>query len=580
MIGPRETAPPALWEVRSRSIVDVLLRRASSTPAETAYVFLHRDGSGHTDQLSYGRLLQRAGAIAARVGEAGAPGDRVVLLFPPGLDFICAFFGCLLASRIAVPTYVPSPRRGLDRLAGIVADCGATVALGPREVVAALAPALAPIVSFPALECIVTDDLVDVRADQRAVRAAGSDTIALLQYTSGSTGSPKGVVIDHANLMHNLEVIRQAFGHTQQTRGVSWLPPYHDMGLIGGILQPLYVGFPVVLMSPLTFLQAPVLWLEAISRFGATVSGGPNFAFDLCVRRIGDAEASRLDLRHWEVAFVGAEPVNPDTLERFAQRFEPCGFRRESFLPCYGLAESTLMATGRRKGEGPIVTAFSADELGRGRAEATGQGGKRLVSCGRAAGARAIIVDPETGRRRAQGEVGEIWIAGPSVARGYWNNREETEATFGAGREGGEARFLRTGDLGFEFEGQLYVTGRIKELLIIRGRNFLPQDIERTVEASHPHLRRGGCAVFSVDVQGEERLVVMQEIEPRHFAHEGLTATIRDAVSREHELQVYRVVFLRPGSIPKTTSGKPQRHAARAAFLAGSHEATEGRGAH
>ncbi|HLE83323.1 MAG TPA: condensation domain-containing protein, partial [Thermoanaerobaculia bacterium] len=382
-----------------------------------------------------------------------------------------------------------------------------------------------------------------------------------------------------------LELIRRGFGVGPADRAVIWLPPYHDMGLIGGLLEPVYADFPVVLFSPMAFLQRPQRWLAAISRHRATVSGGPSFAYELAARKAAADPA--LDLSSWAVAFNGAEPIRADTLERFARAFAPCGFRREAFYPCYGLAEGTLFVTGAERGAGAAVAGFSGGELAGHRAvrREAGDDRRALVASGRSpAGQRLVVVEPETGAPCPPGTVGEIWVAGPSVARGYWRRPEETARAFGARLPGGEGPYLRTGDLGFLDAvegGLLFVTGRIKDLMILRGRNVYPQDIEATVEGAHPALRPGGSAAFSIDLEGgagaggEEGLVVVQEVR-REALREGFpavaaaaAAAVRRAVAEEHEARLHALVLSRPATLPKTSSGKVRRHAARAAYLGG-----------
>ncbi|MEO1593250.1 MAG: AMP-binding protein, partial [Cyanobacteria bacterium J06632_22] len=395
-----------------------------------------------------------------------------------------------------------------------------------------------------------------------------SDTLALLQYTSGSTGYPKGVMVSHANLMQNLATIHQRFGHNSDSRGVIWLPPHHDMGLIGGILQPVYSGFPVTLMSPELFLRQPICWLRAISEFRATTSGGPNFAYEYCRQRTTPEQRKGLDLSSWQVAFTGAEPVRIGTLSKFSQTFSEHGFSPEAFYPCYGLAESTLFVAGGEKHQPPVVRNLDQTALGQGRAVAEAGGeAARMVSCGQPA-ETVKIVDSKTGQFCEDGRVGEIWLSGPSVAQGYWQNRAATKETFQASLEDGSGPYLRTGDLGFYDGQQLYVTGRLKDLIIIRGQNHYPQDIEQTVAESHPDLRPIGAAL-GFEQDGEERLVIFQEVERRALRSLDsalIFAAIRAAVSRHHGLQIHALWLLKPGQIPQTTSGKVQRYACRTAF--------------
>ncbi|HEY0605644.1 MAG TPA: HAD-IIIC family phosphatase, partial [Herpetosiphonaceae bacterium] len=560
------------------TLVKVLGYRALHSPGRLAYTFLI-DGESHEDRLTYGDLDRRARAIAATItGSLGAQvrpvaGARALLLFPPGNDYIAAFFGCLYAGVIAVPVYPPRGNHNLSRLQSIAEDARPAVVLTTTRIVTDLERHLDHMPDLATLPWLSTDQLAPTTDDEWQLPALSGGDLAFLQYTSGSTGQPKGVMLSHANLLHNLGLMAACFEHTSDSRGVSWLPPYHDMGLIGGILQPLYSGFPVTLMSPVAFLQRPLRWLQVISRTRATTSGGPNFAYDLCARKIAPEQIADLDLSSWDVAANGAEPIRPETLERFATTFAAAGFRRSTFYPCYGLAEATLIVAGGRKRALPITMAVDNNALALNQvvaAEAGDEGAQTLVGCGTTLDSQLItIANPDTHRPCAPGEVGEIWVSGPSVAQGYWRCPELTAATFQARLDGADERtFLRTGDLGFERDGELFVTGRIKDLIIIRGRNHYPQDIEQTVEQSHAALRLGGSAAFAIEVGGEERLVVVQEIERGNGDLDlaPVISAIRRAIAEQHELQTYAVVLIRHGSIPKTSSGKIQRHACRAAF--------------
>jgi acyl-CoA synthetase (AMP-forming)/AMP-acid ligase II len=408
-----------------------------------------------------------------------------------------------------------------------------------------------------------------------------SDTPVILQYTSGSTASPRGVILTHANIARNTAMIQQNFPLGPESSTVFWLPPYHDMGLIGGILQPLCTGFPVTLMSPVSFLQRPARWLQAISRFRATCSGGPNFAYDLCVRGISEEEKDGLDLSCWSVAFSGAEPIRKETLDEFSAAFERCGFRRSSLHPCYGLAEATLMATGINSVEGLKFETVSRSALEQNRMEtvdtADGNGDTlTLVSSGRAAGCQEVrIIDPASLEPCLPGHIGEVWIAGPNVALGYWGRPEKTHETFRAALASGEGPFLRTGDLGFMLHSELYITGRLKDLIIIHGQNHYPNDIEFTAQRSHSALKPSSSAAFSVSRDGSERLVIVQELNHRHGDLQAVTTSIMRAVSETHDIRVDDVVLVKIGSIPRTTSGKIQRYLCRAAYLAGSLARTQ-----
>jgi amino acid adenylation domain-containing protein len=556
------------------TLVELLRRRAADIPNQRAYEFL-LDGETNGIALTYADLERQAKAIAAWLQSCRAAGERALLLYPPGLDYIAAFLGCLYAGVIAVPAYPPRRKRGLPRVQAIAVDSDADYVLTTTAVQAAirrLSDQEAGYERLAALRWLTTDTLPIDASDDWCEPDINEHTLAFLQYTSGSTGTPKGVMVSHGNLLHNERMIKEAFEHTRQEVIVGWLPLYHDMGLIGNVLQPLYLGVPCVLMSPVHVLQKPVRWLSAISRYRATTSGGPNFAYDLCVRQISDAQRCSLDLSTWTVAFNGAEPIRPDTLRRFTETFRSCGFRQEAFYPCYGLAEATLLVTGGEAGNPPVIrsigTAFDDRHIDSPSADRV----QMLVGCGTARLDQQIrIVHPELRTQCADGQVGEVWISGKSVARGYWRQKEETETTFHARlADTGEGPFLRTGDLGLLDHGELFIAGRLKDLIIIRGRNHYPHDIERTVEESHSVLRADAGAAFSIVEQGEERLVVVQEAELRvkAFDHEAAIAAIREAVAHEHELSVSVVVLIKPGTLPKTSSGKVQRRLCRTKYLA------------
>jgi natural product biosynthesis luciferase-like monooxygenase protein len=559
---------------RCSTLVDLLCQRATEQPDRLAYTFL-TDGEGEEATLTYGELDRMARSCAALLQSMGATGERVLLLYPPGPAYIAAFFGCLYAGAIAVPVYPPRQNRTISRIASIIADAQPAVALTTSRILSRIRPLFAGASDLNSMrwQCF-EGEASGAQSDWRELAITG-DTLAFLQYTSGSTGAPKGVMLSHRNLLHNSALLAHSFEYTPESHCVSWLPVYHDMGLIGGVLQPLYGGYPGTLMSPASFLQRPVRWLEAISRCRATISGGPNFAYELCVRRIDAEQLPSLDLSSWSTAFNGAEPIRADTLNRFAEMFGPCGFRREAFFACYGLAEATLIVSGSQRSDPPIVRYFQTEELERhqGR-EGTAEDGRPLVGCGRGLlDTQVIIVDPETLTKRLPERVGEVWFSGGSVAEGYWNRLDETSQTFRAFTSDAlEGPFLRTGDLGLLQGGELFITGRLKDLIIIRGLNHYPQDIEQTAERSHPSLRPGCGAAFSVDVNGEERLVVVQEIERKQADFDAIIDKIRLCVAQEHELQPFAVVLIKSGSLPKTSSGKTQRRACRAAFLNGTLE--------
>ncbi|NGZ59808.1 MAG: non-ribosomal peptide synthetase, partial [Nitrospira sp. LK265] len=557
------------------TLVDLARHRADSFTDRTAYTYL-TDGESESCEVTYGELDRQSRVIAAWLQSLGAQGERAILLYPPGLDYIAAFFGCLYAKVVAVPAYPPQRKRTLGRLRAILADSGATFALTTTKIRAGierLSCQDSGIDELRKVQWIETDALPQDIESAWKQPVLTAHTLAFLQYTSGSTGSPKGVMVSHENLLHNQRMIQQAFGHTGETTVLGWLPLYHDMGLIGNVLEPRYLGRPCVLMSPVHFMQKPLRWLSAISRYRATTSGAPNFAYDLCVRRISAEERDELDLSSWSVAFNGAEPIHAGTLDRFSEKFGPCGFRREAFYPCYGLAEATLFVTGAEAGAAPVLKTVEKAAMERGEMIDGSQAGtstQRLVGCGRTgADQQVIIVDPETSSRRPHGQVGEIWVKGASVGQGYWNRPEATAVTFSATTaDTAEGPFLRTGDLGVIQDGELFVVGRLKDLIIIRGRNHYPHDIEITVQESHQSLKSGGGAAFSIPINDEEQLIVVQEVVGASTVDlDSVASGISRAVTEYHEIQVHAVVLIKPGTLPKTSSGKVQRHLCRARFL-------------
>jgi 8-amino-7-oxononanoate synthase len=559
------------------NLVDLLQHRALHQAQDRAFTYLV-DGENEQIQWTNAQLAERARMIAAKLQSMGLAGERALLLYPAGLDFIAAFFGCLYAGVVAVPAYPPRRNRSLARIQSIVDDAQARVALTTAPVFERIVPHLDQTPELKKVSWVATDELpLEMASDWREPDVHG-DTLAFLQYTSGSTGIPKGVVLTHANLMHNSALIAYAFEHTRSGAGVFWLPSYHDMGLIGGILQPLYIGQTSMLFSPMSFLQRPFRWLQAISRYRFTISGGPNFAYDLCVDKVTPEQLATLDLSSWRLAFNGAEPVRAATLERFATKFEPCGFRPEAFYPCYGMAESTLIITGGFKSALPVVRSFDSKALENNQVvDAVGdeEGAQEIVGCGSILlDQKLAIVDPQTLIRVADDQVGEVWVSGPSVAQGYWNRPEQTEQIFRAYlQDTGEGPFLRTGDLGFLKDGELFITGRLKDLMIIRGRNYYPQDIEQTAGKSHPRLRVGQAAAFTVEIDGRQRMVLVHEVERRQNRElDPVFEAIRHEVAAEHELPVDVIVLIKAGSIPKTSSGKIQRHAARQEYLDGTLE--------
>ena len=563
-------------ETKFRTLVEALRERAQRQPDQYAYRFLG-DGRALTGSLTYSQLDERARSIAASLQSTAPPGARVLLIYHQGLDYIAAFMACLYAGVIAVPTYPPKRNRPDARLASIVENCAPAVLLTNSNILSDLSLRIENAPQLKNVPWINTDDVND-NADQWRDPNVADDTLAFLQYTSGSTSAPKGVMVSHHNLVHNLLDLDAGWKHDANSVMVSWLPLFHDMGLIYGALEPLLMGFACYLLTPASFLQSPACWLEAISQYGGTHSAAPNFAFDLCVHSVPDEKMSSLDLRSWRMALNAAEPVRDETIRRFQQKFAACGLRPNVVVPGFGLAENTLKVTATHVGDAYQVCHLNSDALGDHRiidAPAPGVGVQSFASCGPVDDAAQVrIVDPESFKQCAAGRVGEIWTAGRSKALGYWGRGPETRETFAAQMVGAPGQsYLRTGDLGFVRDGRLYVAGRLKDLLIIRGLNHYPQDIEKTVEECHPALRPNCGAAFSVEIDGQEQLVIAQEVERIHRRKTDpgqIIAAVRKALAESHDLQAYAIVLLRTATVPKTSSGKIQRHACKQRFLDGS----------
>ncbi|MCP4661793.1 MAG: amino acid adenylation domain-containing protein [bacterium] len=558
----------------SATFVEISRHRATAQPEQLAFSFLGA-GNEATAQLTFEALDRQARAIAVELRRWCSVGDRALLLYPPGLDFIRAFFGCLYAGVVATPAYPPRANQKTSRLRAILSDAQAATVLTTQSIRSG-ASELEEGWGASALGWLATDTLGDERAEEWREPAIGADTLALLQYTSGSTGTPKGVMVSHENLIYNQRMLTAGFGTDEDSVVVSWLPLFHDMGLIGKMLHAHFVGVPCYLMSPMSFLKRPFVWLDAISRYRATLSGAPNFAYDLCVRRIPDEQAAGLDLSSWDVAFNASEPIRAATLQSFLQKFACRGFRKEAFYPCYGLAEATVMVSGGVKLAGQVFDRPDAPARGSDRTAEAAMEEREVerIGCGRTVLDQEIrIVDPETFEELPPGQVGEVWVSGPHIARGYWRKPTETRETFQAQLRGTDrdahGSFLRTGDLGFLKGGELFITGRLKEILIIRGRNYYPQDLEKTVEACHPALRPHGGAAFSVEVDDEERAVFVQEVVRSHSQADfgEIFVAIRQAVTEEHDLNVHAIVLIKSGSLARTSSGKIQRRACRRAYL-------------
>ncbi|KPM53866.1 hypothetical protein ACG83_23215 [Frankia sp. R43] len=555
-------------------------------PDRALFTFLP-DGAEADPSLTFSMVDARAGVIAANLHAQADPGSRALLLFGAGLDFIVAFFGCLYAGVVAVPVHLPHPTqraRGVLRLAGIAEDAQPAVVLTTSAVRAATEPAVKVIPEFQDAAWLTVDTMVDAPGRGWEPTTPDPEALAVLQYTSGSTGQPKGVMVTHRNITHNIDLIRRSFELDESAVLVGWAPHFHDLGLISMILLPTMMGTHSVMMPPTAFLQRPARWLGAISKYRGTFSAAPNFAYDLCARKVTEEERESIDLSSWAVAVNGSEPIRAESLRRFCDTFAPAGFRPGSMVPSYGLAETTIMVTGVPMGAPRIFRSFDAEALDRGIVRSVPEGSPNarvLVCCGISQDLDVAIVDPQERTRRAPGQIGEIWVAGPSVTAGYWQRRGLSQEVFGATlSDGGDGPFLRTGDLGFQTEEGLFVVGRARDLIIVAGQNHHPPDIEWTAEGAHPAIRPGCVAAFGVAGEDGEVVVVAAELRATGAGIdsagpagagdlEGVAAAVRRAVMQEHRLAVRDVVLLPAGSLPKTPSGKLQRAQARKDYLAG-----------
>lgn len=566
------------------SLAEVLEHQAARRPDAPA-VTVYSDRAAERPSLTFSGLQAQVSLLAERLAAETSPGDRALLVFPSCIEFVVAYFACLMAGVVAVPMMPPRRNASHDASAAIMADCAPRIGLSPA--------------SDPDPRGLLRERLSERNIRHLPVALAqvstvprtaprGAADLAFLQYTSGSTSTPKGVMVSHRNLLDNLAMMQARLGNSASSTHVSWIPLYHDLGLIMNLLQPIYLGAHCVLLTPSGFMHRPLNWLRAIHDHGAEVGAAPNFAYDLCVDRFRPEQMEGIDLSGWKIALNGAEPVRVSTLERFTATFEPYGFDAGAMRPAYGLAEATLLVSAADRGTVPRVREVSANALKAARIAPPEQpeDANRIASCGSAMpGLSLAIVDPQTRRRLSAGEIGEIWIRASSVATGYWQRPEESEATFRARIDSQEdddepaqgGGWLRTGDLGhLDADGELYVVGRIKDVMIVRGVNHYPQDIEATVASSHPSLRRDHCAAFTVDDEnGIERIVVVQEIERTHrqsIDEAEVVAAVQAAVVNNHDVAAHRIVLIRPGTLPKTTSGKVQRSLAKRRWLDGTLE--------
>ncbi len=559
----------------SKTYIEIIRKRADLEPEKVVYRFLE-DGLTESETFTFGMLDRRSKALGAALQQHAAKGDRVLLLFPAGLKYVAAIFSCFYSGMIAVPAYPPRRNRNLGRVLSIVEDAGAKTALVTRQVYDDISRNFNDHSILNNMNWVIYEDVDDEQASAWKETEVLPGDVALLQYTSGSTGNPKGVMLTQLNLLYNSEYIRLTFEFTKETTiGMNWLPIFHDMGLIGGILQAGFLGAENIGMPPVQFIKTPGRWLQCITRYKATVGGGPNFGYDYCVEKVSEEEKKSLDLSSMKTFYCGAEPVRKKTMDSFVEYFSECGVKATQMYPVYGLAEATLIVTGGYQNQPPVYLHVNKQKLAKNEVEPVQHGEKNavlLTGVGKTwLETEVVIVNPETFERAGNNEVGEIWVSGPTVAKGYWNKPEETERTFGAYiKSSGEGPFLRTGDLGFFHDNELYIAGRLKDLIIIRGVNHYPSDIEFTVSNSHQDLRKNACAAFSVQKQGEEKLIIVQELERnalRKESYEDVFDSVRKTLSEEHELEAEEIVLIRTGTIPLTSSGKIQRRQTRYDYL-------------
>lgn len=553
------------------NIVKVINQQAQEDPNSLIYSFLN-DKLNVTDSLTYQELNTTAKSIAAKLQTYQVYGERILIILPQSLDYLKAFFGTLYAGAIAVPCCVPNRRKHSDRILKIIQDSKAKFVITSPEIRDIIQLYLKDFYLSDEVKIYTLPELLALTEDWQMPSLRG-ESLAFLQYTSSSTGEPKAVMVSHSNLIANLEMIKTAFHQKKSSVFLSWLPLFHDMGLIVMALAAPYVGSHTYLMAPIDFIKKPFIWLKGISQYKANFTAAPNFAYDLCINHITDEELKELDLSSWQIALNGAEPVRSKTITLFTEKFSKCGFQPTSFFPAYGLAEATVYVSSVDICSLPVFYPALSNKLEEGKAVFAGKSTvhiRTLVSCGKSRlDGKILIVDPETLQTCPSGKIGEIWLSGSQVAQGYWNKPIETEKTFQAyTKDSGEGPFLRTGDLGFLHDDELFITGRLKDLIIICGRNHAPQDIEYTVEQCHPKINPHGVAAFSWEENDQEKLVIMTEIKSgESINHQDICQAIERAVSREHALTVSDVVFLKPRELPKTTSGKIQRQKCKTQYL-------------
>lgn len=555
------------------NFVSHVINQTFSFKQKTLYYQLD-DNAEIIEKVTYTDLLSTVKHNSVEIQQIAKKGDRCLLILPPGLDFIVGFLSCLFAGVIPVPLYPPKRNKANERFWSILEDAKPKCMLVNDSTEELVIKHFGNFNDLQKLHRILINHTENSRSKEWTDPPLTSDDIAFLQYTSGSTGKPKCVMVSHANLINNSEIVKQSFGHDENLVSVGWLPPYHDMGLIGTLLQPLYVGGCNYIINPKTFLRSPFTWLKAISKYKGTTVGGPNFALDYCVQNTTEEQKRKINLSSIKVYFCGSEPIRIESLKNFKNSFKKCGFTLEKFLPCYGLAESTLMVTGINRFEFPTWIEVNKKDLERSKEvvlSSNSANSLKYVSSGYTwLDTNVVIVDPLTKNQLDEREIGEIWISGSSVGKGYWNDKKETELTFNAFTTENNGPFLRTGDLGFIHKNHLYVSGRSKDMIIIRGINYYPQEIEHSVENAHDALQLNAAAAFSIDINEIEGLVVINELKRtalRDFNEEEVFKSIQSKITTEHQIQARIIVLISPGSLPRTTSGKTKRYGCKEAYL-------------
>lgn len=556
-----------------KTLMDALLFHAKQRPDKNAFTYLE-DGEDIEISITFGELDRKARAFAAHLQSISQPGSRALLLYPTGLEFVIAYMGCLYAEVIAIPTTVPHLKRSSPRLLLMMKDAEADIACTTQGVYKKIQFLAEEHEEFKNIQWVISEHISERKSDEWIKPESKPENIAFLQYTSGSTSTPKGVMISNFNLLRTIQDMQIGFKADEDTIITSWLPLFHDLGLIFGLLLPILTGGKSYIMSPVSFLERPYRWLKAITKYRSTHTAAPNFAYDLCTRKITEEEKKTLNLRNITVATIAAEPIRLETMQNFSAAFEASNFNYNAFLPGYGLAEATVKVSGKEIGNRPAHCFLDADELERNNVVVVSESGRNaypIIGCGWSSiNADIRIVNPATNIQCPQNEIGEIWVQSDSVARGYWNNPEASMITFQARlADTHDGPFLRTGDMGFIHEGELYITGRIKDMIIIQGRNYYPQDIELTMEKSHEALRPSCGAVFALDDGKTEHLIAVQEVRREFRKSEKLKEvadSIRMAIAKNHGLRAHAVVLITPSTIHKTTSGKIQRSAVRESF--------------